>query len=129
MNDKCSSLVLYFSGPGSYVYKEDSIKKFKKSTFPKLAPRQNVGKPRGIVSISNGDVVMDRSKDRLSYGNRLKLDLQKDPLKTNIAVSIGEKRPELKTKQELSVGPGYYNDMKAFPFLGPQVLSPSKINY
>ena len=78
----------FFLGPGSYVYREDSIKKFKKSTFPKLAPRQNVGKPRGIVCISNGDVVMDRSKDRLSYGNRLKLDMQKDPLKTNIAVSI-----------------------------------------
>ena len=43
-------------------------------------------------------------------------DIFKDPNKHSVAHSIGERRPLLGMKQVLPIGPGYYNDGKAFSF-------------
>eukprot|EP01036_Dinobryon_divergens_P023748 gene23747-32133_t len=58
-----------------------------------------------------------------AFGSRLNgfryggdYDIFKDPNKHSVAHSIGERRPLLGTKQVLPIGPGYYNDGKAFSF-------------
>mmetsp|Transcript_16417 Transcript_16417/g.22636 ORF Transcript_16417/g.22636 Transcript_16417/m.22636 type:complete len:339 (+) Transcript_16417:13-1029(+) len=50
-------------------------------------------------------------------------DTFKDPTKREVAVSIGERRPLLGVREQLSVGPGYYSDQKVFSFGRPCPVS------
>ena len=41
-------------------------------------------------------------------------DTFKDPTKREVAITIGERRPLMGVREQLSVGPGYYSDQKVF---------------
>lgn len=114
-------------GPGSYGSADiDKIGKFDRSPLPLLAPRTET-KPRAVITLDTLDIVVNRNKNPGSgfrYGGDY--DLSKDPRKVDIRVSIGERRPLLGQREQLNIGPGYYNPQTADPFGQSSSLSPSK---
>jgi hypothetical protein len=110
-------------GPGSYDPRPDAAVKFDRAPKALMAPRERRSKSRILISMESLDIVDDRTKQGFSYGGAY--DLQVDPLKKNPYFTIGKQRPVITLREVLPVGPGYYNDARAFPFLGPSALSTS----
>jgi len=110
-------------GPGSYNPKPDAVVKFGRVPKTLMAPRERLCKARTLISLESLDIVEDRTKQSFSYGGTY--DLQTDPRKKNPMFSIGMQRPIMTHKETLPVGPGYYDDGKAFSMLTPSPLSTS----
>lgn len=111
-------------GPGSYKPQEDwgSIK-FDRPAKALMAPRVRASKSRPIIDFNSLDIISDRTKEKFAYGGSY--NVQADPRKLEKKFTIGRQRPLLTGIELLPVGPGYYNDERAFPFIGSGVISRS----